>query len=123
MRRGRASPAKQGERQEYIDVLSLHRQSLQNKQCFHNLYVYLSAARNRFNPVKDRKMQQERISVELKMVLWKGNRIDLETNMSLRQGSDFLRLIAFWIRDHCIMRMYGVPVLLLGTVRNILLEL
>jgi hypothetical protein len=27
----RASPAKQGEHQEYIDVLSLHRQSLQNK--------------------------------------------------------------------------------------------
>jgi hypothetical protein len=46
VRRGRASPAKQGERQEYIDVLSLHRQSLQNKQCFHNLYAYLSAARN-----------------------------------------------------------------------------
>jgi hypothetical protein len=68
-------------------------------------------------------MQQERISVELKMVLWKGNRIDLETNMSLRQGSDFLRLVAFRIRDHCIMGMYGVPVLLLDTVRNILLEL
>jgi hypothetical protein len=47
VRRGRASPAKQGERQEYIDVLSLHRQSLQNKQCFHNLYAYLSAARNK----------------------------------------------------------------------------
>jgi hypothetical protein len=29
VRRDRASPAKQGERQEYIDVLSLHRQSLQ----------------------------------------------------------------------------------------------
>jgi hypothetical protein len=32
VRRDRASPVKQGERQEYIDVLSLHRQSLQNKQ-------------------------------------------------------------------------------------------
>jgi hypothetical protein len=46
VRRDRAPPAKQGKRQEYIDVLSLHRQSLQNKQCFHNLYAYLSAARN-----------------------------------------------------------------------------
>jgi rubrerythrin len=42
VRRDRALPAKQGERQEYIDVLSLHRQSLQNEQCFHNLYAYLS---------------------------------------------------------------------------------
>jgi hypothetical protein len=25
------------------------RQSLQNKQCFHNLYAYLSAARNMFH--------------------------------------------------------------------------
>jgi hypothetical protein len=42
-----ASPPKQGVHQEYIDVLSLHRQSLQNKQCFHNpVYAYLSAARN-----------------------------------------------------------------------------
>jgi hypothetical protein len=32
----RASPAKQGENQEYIDLFSLSRQSLQNKQCFHN---------------------------------------------------------------------------------------
>jgi hypothetical protein len=31
---------------EYIYVLSFHRQSLQNKQCFHNIYTYLSAARN-----------------------------------------------------------------------------
>jgi hypothetical protein len=31
--------AKQGEHQEYIDVLSPHRQSLQNKQCFHNQYM------------------------------------------------------------------------------------
>jgi hypothetical protein len=46
VRQDRASPAKQGERQGYIDILSLHRQSLQNKQCFHNLYAYLSAARN-----------------------------------------------------------------------------
>jgi hypothetical protein len=45
VRRDRASPAKQGEHQEYIDVLSLHRQSIQNKQCFHNIYAYLSAAR------------------------------------------------------------------------------
>jgi hypothetical protein len=44
-RRGVAS--KQGKRQEYTDVLSLHRQSLQNKQCFHNLHAYLSAARNK----------------------------------------------------------------------------
>jgi hypothetical protein len=42
-----ASPPKQGVHQKYIDVLSLHRQSLQNKQCFHNpVYAYLSAARN-----------------------------------------------------------------------------
>jgi hypothetical protein len=27
----------------------LSRQSLQNKQCFHNLYAYLSAARNKFH--------------------------------------------------------------------------
>jgi hypothetical protein len=46
VRRDRASPAKQGKRQKYIDVLSISRQSLQNKQCFHNLYAYLSAARN-----------------------------------------------------------------------------
>jgi hypothetical protein len=46
MRQDRASPAKQGGHQEYIDVLSLYRQSLQNKQCFHNIYAYLSAARN-----------------------------------------------------------------------------
>jgi hypothetical protein len=46
VRRDKASPAKQGERQEYIVVLSLHRQLLQNKQYFHNLYAYLSAARN-----------------------------------------------------------------------------
>jgi hypothetical protein len=44
----RASPLKQGVYQKYIDVFSLHRQSLQNKQCFHNpVYAYLSAARNR----------------------------------------------------------------------------
>ena len=47
MRQDRAPLAKQGERQEYIGVLSLHSQSLQNKQCFHNLYAYLSAARNK----------------------------------------------------------------------------
>ena len=47
MRRDRASPPKQGKRQEDIDVPSLHRQSLQNGQCFHNLYAYLSAARNK----------------------------------------------------------------------------
>ena len=47
MRRDRAPPAKQGKHQEYIDDLSLHRQSLQNKQCFHNLYAYLSAVRNK----------------------------------------------------------------------------
>jgi hypothetical protein len=46
VRRDRTPPAKQGKRQKYIDVLSLDRQSLQNKQCFHNLYAYLSAARN-----------------------------------------------------------------------------
>jgi hypothetical protein len=32
VRRHRASPAEQGEHKEYIDVLSLHRQSLQFKQ-------------------------------------------------------------------------------------------
>jgi hypothetical protein len=33
----RAGPAyKQGKHQEYIDFLFLSRQSLQNKQCFHN---------------------------------------------------------------------------------------
>ena len=43
----RASLAKQGENQEYIDLFSLSRQSLQNKQCFHNqFYAYLSAACN-----------------------------------------------------------------------------
>jgi hypothetical protein len=48
----RASPPKQGVHQKYIDVFSLHRQSLQNKQCFHNpVYAYLSAARNRENPL------------------------------------------------------------------------
>ena len=40
VRRYRALPANQGKRQEYIDVLSLHRQSLQNKQCFHNQYMH-----------------------------------------------------------------------------------
>ena len=35
----RASPAKQGERQEYIDLFSLYRESRQNKQCFHNQYM------------------------------------------------------------------------------------
>jgi hypothetical protein len=35
----RASPAKWGKRQEYIDVLP-HRQSLQNKQCFHNHHMH-----------------------------------------------------------------------------------
>jgi hypothetical protein len=40
-------PAKQGEYQEYMDVLSLYRQYLQNKRCFHNqIYAYLSTARN-----------------------------------------------------------------------------
>src|SRR5436305_15100040 len=34
------TPAKQAGHQEYIDVLSLHRQSLQNKQCFHNQYMH-----------------------------------------------------------------------------------
>src|SRR2546423_1940335 len=47
MRQARASPvrrpggpAKQGVHQEYIVLLSLHRQSLQNKQCFHNQYMH-----------------------------------------------------------------------------------
>jgi hypothetical protein len=31
----------------------LSRQSLQNKQCFHNLYAYLSAARNRYEMVRN----------------------------------------------------------------------
>jgi hypothetical protein len=44
--RSGVSLASRRERREYIDVLSLHRQSLQNKQCFHNLYAYPSAARN-----------------------------------------------------------------------------
>jgi hypothetical protein len=49
-----ASPLKQGVHQKYIDVLSLHRQSLQNKQCFHNpVYAYLSAARNTYNFINE----------------------------------------------------------------------
>ena len=35
-----ASPANQGKHQEYIDVFPIHRQSLQNKQCFHNQYMH-----------------------------------------------------------------------------------
>jgi hypothetical protein len=58
VRPDRASPVKQGEHQEYIDLLSLSRQSLQNKQCFHNqLYAYLSAARN---TVKNNYQQRRR---------------------------------------------------------------
>ena len=45
----RRPPAKQGEHQEYIDLLSLHRQPLQKKQCFHNQYAYLSAVRNNYD--------------------------------------------------------------------------
>src|SRR5438552_6709407 len=46
-RQGVACKAGQTKRQEYsIDVLSFLKQPLQNKQCFHNLYTYLSAARN-----------------------------------------------------------------------------
>jgi hypothetical protein len=61
VRRARASPAKAGrERQKYIDVLSLYRRSLQNKQCFHNLYAYLSAARNTDHPADDMRKRRDR---------------------------------------------------------------
>ena len=56
VRRGRASTAKQGERQEYTDLFSLHRQSLQNKQCFHNQYMHtcLQRATLLCQPVSDK---------------------------------------------------------------------
>jgi hypothetical protein len=40
VRQDRASLAKHGEQQECIDVLSMHRLSLQQKQRFHNQYMH-----------------------------------------------------------------------------------
>jgi hypothetical protein len=40
-----------------------HRQSLQNKQCFHNLYAYLSAARNNWEMLKYSECRDEILDV------------------------------------------------------------